>query len=378
MKALAANTISAANKSSAHFFSKENKTGFFGKNDDVKTFMGSKEYSKPEIQKKPITETRVDIQKQTSVPPVAGPSVAGTSPAVIPKVCGPSVSGSVSAVWSRIQSEFRGWSPTDKLAASIYLISPYVPTAGANPRAGSGAGLFGGSLAEPFIALIASLSQNPAFASYVSMTNSQWQLNRDAFDTIGLFVLSAGWLFSVPGCAVPGCAGLASGALPRGHVDPCEDPSTCSMTVQMGSDCWLSGTVNYGTYGIMMKEAYEWCSTQRNRFLSLLPGILLRSFGNIDTAIALLRGVMDDKEIAAVFLKELFSPASLIIYVGGYKLWDMEDPRNALNWAFTTYRGGAGALAAGSNRPTCQPTCGTLDPSIFSGWDYVWEPVKHR
>ncbi len=312
-----------------------------------------------------------DVQKQTAPPLVL------TKPAT-PHVCGPNVTTQISTVWSKIQSDFRSWSPVDKLASAIYLISPYVPQAGINPRAAGGSSLFSGSWIEPFISIIATLSRDPAISSYISMTNSQWQLNRDAFDTIGLFVLSAGWLFSVPGCAIPACSGLSSSALPRGESDPCEDAASCSMTVQMGGSCWLSGTVNYGTYGIMMKEVYNWCDAQRSRMLSLLPGILLRSLGNMNVAIALLRASMTDQEIAAAFLKELFSFTSVAIYVGGYKLWDMENPMDPLSWASGTYNGGAAAIPAGSNRPLCKTTCSPFDPSMFSGWDYVWEPVKRR
>ena len=307
-----------------------------------------------------------NVQKQSAV--------ASASP----KVCGPNVSAPVSTVWNSIKSDFHGWSATDKLAASLYLISPYVPEGGVNPRSAGGAPLFSGSFAEPIISFIAGLAHDPFLSAYVNATNSQWQLNRDAFDTIGLFVLSADWTFRVPGCGVPGCNSLSSADLPRGVSDSCEDPSTCSLSVQMGGDCWLSGTVNYGTYGIMMKEAYIWCSQQRTRMLSLLPGILLYSLGDSSVALAMLRSSMDDKEIAAAFLKELFSETSLIVYVGGYKLWDMENPTAPLSWALATYRNGPSGMATRSNRPQCQTTCAPLGSSVFSGWDYVWEPVKHR
>jgi hypothetical protein len=35
--------------------------------------------------------------------------------------------------------------------------------------------------------------------------------------------------------------------------DAYEDPRTRSDTVQVGGQCWLNGTVNYGTYGIMVR-----------------------------------------------------------------------------------------------------------------------------
>lgn len=324
---------------------------------------------------------KVQRTTQLNQPPFSAPQRNegdNSGPPPAPRVCGPNVSGPVSVVWSRIQAEFQSWPSADKLAAAVYLIAPYVPEAGTNPRSAGGSALFQGSWAEPFISIIAALSNDPFISAYVSMTNSQWQLNRDAFDTIGLFVLSADWLFGVPGCAVPGCSGLSASSLPRGQVDPCEDPANCSMTVQMGSGCWLSGTVNYGTYGIMMREAYNWCDAQRSRMISALIRIWPLSLGNPAAAMMLLRATMSDYEIAAALIKELFSYPSLLVYVGGYKLWDMENPADPLSWAIATYNGGASAIPAGDNRPSCQTTCGNLNPALFSGWDYVWEPVKHR
>ncbi len=316
-----------------------------------------------------------NIQRQTA-PLSSTTSATSTGTPATPHVCGPDVTAKVSTVWGNIQGDFRGWAPADKLAAAFYLISPYVPEAGTNPRSSGSSTLFSGSLGEPILSI---LSKLPFLGPYLFAASKQWQLNRDAFDTIGLFVLSAGWTLSVPGCGQPGCAGLTPpGGLPRGYTDPCEGPGLCSFAVQMGTNCWLSGTVNYGTYGIMMKEAYDWCSTQRGRLLGLMPGILLRSLGNPRIALALLRAAMTNEEIAAAVIKELFSIQSLTVYVGGYKLWDMENPLDPVRWARATYSGGSSGIPTGTNRPLCQTTCGPLDPSIFSGWDYVWEPVKHR
>jgi len=315
--------------------------------------------------------------------PVATPgaaSGAGAAAAPMSKTCGPDVSGSVAAVWTKIQTDFAGWSPTDKLAASLYLISPFVPTAGANPRSGGGAALFSGSWGEPFADVLASLLDKLGYGwigSMISSPASSWQLNRDAFDTVGLFVLSADWLLNLPGCGEPHCAALGGGGLPRGYSDPCEDPASCGITVQMGSSCWLSGTVNYGTYGVMMREAYKWCDTQRGRLLGLLPTAALMELLPGGSGVAYILAHMDRHEIAAAFLKELFSPVSLVIYVGGYKLWDKENPLNALAWALATYSGGPGGKAGGGNRPGCATGCPQTG-AAFPSWDYVWEPVKHR
>ncbi|HYG38765.1 MAG TPA: DUF4157 domain-containing protein, partial [Cytophagales bacterium] len=332
------------------------------------------------VQQKSVTkhkQNHIVQQKPESNPKKTESGKKETELTASSKICGPNVSFPVSNVWSRIKSNFRGWSPSDKLAASLYLILPYVPEARSNPRSAGGTSLFEGSMMEPIIAFIANISQHPLFSNYVNATNN-WQLNRDAFDTIGLFVLSADWTFNVPDCGIPGCNSLSSAALPRGVSDLCEDPSSCSLSVQMGQNCWLSGTVNYGTYGIMMKEAHIWCSNQRARMFSLLPGILLSSFGNFSVALNELRRSMDDQEIAAALLKDMFSETSLFTYVSEYKLWDRENPTAPLSWALATYRNGPSGKPGGSNRPECQTTCAPLDPSIFSGWDYVWEPIKHR
>jgi hypothetical protein len=167
----------------------------------------------------------------------------------------------------------------------------------------------------------------------------------------------------------------------------------------MGSDCWLSGTVNYGTYGLMMREAYNWCDTQRSRLLSLMPGAMIAALpdplaiidnplGVLDDpsvllpdpsrAVDYLRRHMTDEEIIAAFLKELFSEVSVYVFVGGYKLWDMEDPRNALGWALATFNGGATSKpTGGSNRPDCLPKCKKTG-ALFRGWDFIWEPNKPR
>ncbi len=306
-------------------------------------------------------------------PPSLSPSII--SP---PRICGPNVTTQVESIWAQIPVDFAGLSTTNKLASSIYLISPYVP-AGTNPRSDGGSEFLGGSWAEPFRSILGEIGArlgNPFLTSLISGTN-RWQLNRDAFDTIGLFVLSAGWTLGLPSCGQPSCGGLSSASLPRGTSDQCEDPALCAFSVQMGTNCWLSGTVNYGTYGLMMKSSYDWCGTQRSRLLSILPGIVLSSYGNLGAVIRNLRLVMSNSEIVAAFLKELFSIQSLNIYVGGYKIWDMENPTSALSWASATYLGGPTARAPGSNRPRCNTTC-TTTGSVFPNWNYVWEPVRHR
>ena len=45
----------------------------------------------------------------------------------------------------------------------------------------------------------------------------------------------------------------------KGH----EDPRTCSDTVHVGSACWLAGSPNYGTFGMMLSLCRESSRTIR-------------------------------------------------------------------------------------------------------------------
>ncbi len=256
------------------------------------------------------TETAVlNFQKASSISDdgIVGPQTMGSldvlrapvptppSPAPPSKICGPDVSSETARIWSQIQSDFASWSFLQKHSACRYLVQPITDKGG---------------------------------------------LNIDAFDTLGLFQATTGWLRKLPyhpPCGVPGSTAPPGARWDhKGYIDP----NTCSSTVKAGSGCWLSGTVNYGTFGIMMKLCSDWAS---------ILGIS----------------------------SPLFSPEMMRLLIYLYKEhYRSDDSGPPISWALASYNGGAGATASGGDRPNCQSSC----PVTFSGptFDYVWLPAYPR
>ncbi len=243
-------------------------------------------------------------QAPTPTPPTPTPP---EHPPEDARICGPDVSAEVTSVWSRIQSDFHSWGFFQKEAACRHLIQPIIYRRG-------------------------------------------FQINKDAFDTLGLYQGSAGWINKPPyhpPCAVPGGCNTDS------QFAAChEDHNTCSNTVQVGSDCWLSGTPNYGTFGIMMRLCWGWT----------LPLILFPPWNIYGDAFSL--------------------PATILI-VEAYKRLSGDDPVPPRRWAEATWLRGPGAGVSGGNRPRCSPTCTVSYPNMTATgvgkrFNYVWEPVKPR
>jgi hypothetical protein len=226
-------------------------------------------------------------------------------------VCGPDVTKQVKATLTKIEQDFEGWSKADKRRACVRIFNPIdLETA----KAG---GLAAGDL--------------------------------NGWDTYGLFAGQGGWLRRPPVC--PPCATPSSSAPPgadwrhKGH----EDPRTCSNTVQVGNGCWLAGTVNYATFGIMVR----------------LCGMAFSE----DPEVGGEQGALEHAKAL----------------IRGYKTFvSKEDPKWPLAWTEEVYRGGPGAITTvgNGNRGGCTTTCGQqnpkLDPGKLVSWDYVWEPVRSR
>jgi len=108
--------------------------------------------------------------------------------------------------------------------------------------------------------------------------------------------------------------------------------------VQVAGQCWLNGTVNYGTYGIMVRLCHD--------------------------------------EFPVKFALALQMAEKLI---QAYKSMGAH-PENAalpLAWVRATYNGGPSAVPSGTgNRPKCKCSCPCK--GSITNWDYVWEPVKPR
>jgi outer membrane protein OmpA-like peptidoglycan-associated protein len=260
----------------------------------------------------------IEFNQQAPTPPTPTPP---EHPPEDVRICGPDVSAEVTRVWSRIQSDFHSWGFFQKEAACRHLIQPIIYKPG------------------------------HSWSGFV--------INKNAFDTLGLFQGSAGWINKPPyhpPCAVPGAVPGSCKKHKTKHgklFDPCyENPKTCSNTVKVGSDCWLSGTPNYGTFGIMMRLCWDWTS----------PLIFFPSWNIYHHAFSL--------------------PATILI-VEAYKRLSGDDPVPPRRWAEATWLRGPGARVSGGNRPRCSPTCTVSYPNMTATgfgrrFDYVWEPAKPR
>lgn len=172
------------------------------------------------------------------------------------------------------------------------------------------------------------------------------KLNRDAFDIWGLFqptmyyTRDPAYGYS-PTCAIPGSPDPAADDFDPIH----ECRHRCSNTVQVGGTCWLSGTPNYGTYGIMMRLCFDWTASGGRA-----PADMQR-------------------------MNFAFSRTATEGFARGYKALDADSPTAPGDWAMATYDSGPAARTSGGNRPNCLPAC----PVAYSRpghFNYAWEPVR--
>lgn len=231
--------------------------------------------------------------------------------------CGPKVDTQFRNILTRIQSDFRSWPASTQDAVCSRILIPVVPSNKATPS-------FGDLASDPTKLL--------QLAGYEPDING--------WDVLPLFWGTSQWLRSPKllnkGCGVPTSAKPKAPADDPAHEDPC----TCSDSVEIGGQCWLNGTVNYGTFGIMIGLCAD----------AFLP--------------ALLRGVV-------------LTYATQILIRGYKALINKEDPTLPIAWVRATFENGpAGVPRIASNRPNCACGC-SLDGSIVK-WDYVWEPKKTR
>jgi hypothetical protein len=233
-------------------------------------------------------------------------------------VCGPKIDDQFKAVLTQIQADFRGWTRSQKNAACTKILVPFEPAKGAN---------------TPTFEEIAA---NPT--KLVALAGLKPDIN--GWDVLPLFQGHSAWLRSAKvlskSCAVPSSPKPSAGALDPAHEDPC----TCSDSVQIAGRCWLNGTVNYGTFGIMLRLCAD------------------------EFVTAPLRGLV------VTWAEGL---------IRGYKQFiNKEDPTLPIAWMKATFEGGPSATPSKvtENRPNCRCGC-SLDGSIIK-WDYVWEPVKPR
>jgi hypothetical protein len=234
------------------------------------------------------------------LPPGACPPAPST-----PGVCGPDVTAEVKRAWTKARSDFFKLPSAKQDQNCTMLVSPVVT----DPATG------------------------------------KLTLNADAFDTWGLFQGSAHWTRIPPWhgpCGTPGTTSTDN----CDEFDPLHECDTvCSNTVQIGNECWVSGTVNYGLFGVLMRSCFD-------------HYFLLAPFSP-----------------SAALKVPLFSLASTMSLVGAYKALKGDSIVGPERWAAKTWVLGPGALATGGNRPNCAPTCPGPAPPTFL---VVWEPNMTR
>jgi hypothetical protein len=263
-----------------------------------------------------LEEVRFNSVKQTkkTVQALLSPVLQTEAPSIRrqppPGVCGPDVTAQVASIWTKIQTDFHSWTPSQREDACTRVLVPVkmpVWTPGGDTK---------------------------------KFLRSAADIN--GWDVLPLFQGDSLWLRSYPvydaatggPCATPSSLNPSAPAFDDAH----ESDQTCSDTVQVGDQCWLNGTVNYGTYGIMVRLCHD-----------EFP---------IKFALAL--------EMAEALIRTYKA-------IGPHP----EDPTLPLAWLRATYNGGPGAKPANSgNRPQCRCNC-PCNGSITT-WDYVWEPVKPR
>jgi hypothetical protein len=240
------------------------------------------------------------------LPSRGGSPALPPGPPAPPGICGPDVTVQFAATLRQIQSDFRMWTRDQRESACTRILFPvkmptYTP--GMDPKA--------------FLISAADIN---------------------GWDTMPLFQGASDWLRSARVLACP-CATPSSpkpGAPP--FDDAHEDPSTCSNSVQVAGECWLNGTVNYGTFGLMVRLCKDEFPIQFAFAQQIAEG-LMRAYKSLGP--------------------------------------HPEDVTLPLAWFRATFFGGpAGVPTAKGNRPQCACRC-SLDGSIVD-WDYVWEPVKPR
>jgi outer membrane protein OmpA-like peptidoglycan-associated protein len=219
-------------------------------------------------------------------------------------ICGPDISTPLRNVFTNIQTWFRSTALTDF------------------QRARSCAGIVGNLIS--FV--------NPIMA---------WDIRQ-------LFLPNTSWLAFPP--HFPPCGSPASGA-PASDDRENATTSPCGNSVQVGSRCFLAGTANYGTYGIMCKLCFD----HYLRMVISKPWLLP------------FMGTLSD-----------YSEGGMITRILLYKSVSFDNPIPPIAWALAAYWGGPGAVpSGGENRSHCTDRCPAGNSRTLP-FSFVWEPYMAR
>lgn len=237
-------------------------------------------------------------------------------------VCGPDVTNKIATTWTQIQSDFGALSFTQKITACNTILLPF-------------------QFSKDAMGIPTNLDDLKAkLRAFADI---------DGWDTIALFQGASGWLREPPvfdpaskgPCATPGSKGDLADPWDPLH----EDDTTCSDTVAVAGQCWLNGSVNYGTFGVMVKLCKDFASTFP---LNMSPAV--QAVYSLTWAESLIRAY---KTFGA-------NPEGAVVPVA---------------WTRATFNGGPrGIPASPGNRPKCKCTCGCSADG--GNWDYVWKPHK--
>ncbi len=257
---------------------------------------------------------------------LAGRSAPVTPPTpTVAFVCGPDVTNQIISTWTRIQADFRSWTTRQKIQACNTILIPFK-----QPDDPDDSGI-------------------PTDLDELKR-KIQLYSDIDGWDTLPLYQGASRWLRSPPvfdrarngPCATP-----SSKKPDADDFDPAhEDPETCSNTVQVAGQCWLNGTVNYGTFGVMVRLCSDFAASD----WSLRMNPTIRAVYSLTWATTLIRA---------------------------YKRFG-QNPEGAVlpvAWTQATYNSGpSGRPTIPGNRPKCQCSCGCNGSVTI--WDYIWKPIK--
>ncbi len=238
-------------------------------------------------------------------------------------ICGPDVTQQIGRLWTKMQADFRSWSDKDKIRACNTILIPFK---NADVKTGIPTNL-------------EEIKQKIQAHSDV-----------DGWDTIPLFQGASEWLRTPPiydptlngPCATPSSSDYNN---PDQFVDAHEDPDTCSNTVQVAGKCWLNGTVNYGTFGVMVRLCSDFTSSSWKLKFSDNNAIYSLTWA---------------KTLIKAYKRFGQNPEGAILPIA---------------WTEATFNGGPfGVPILPGNRPKCKCSCGCS--SDFANWDYVWKPMR--
>ena len=250
------------------------------------------------------------------VPPTPEPPIS--PPPAPSNTCGPDITSPLQTVFGKIKSQFKSWNKWQKVRACGALVGPLASIGGII------------SLSDP----------------------------RMAWDIRELYLVNTAWLYHLPHglhCGVP-----ASGT-PGTEAIEDQTSSPCGNSVEVNNRCFLAGTANFGTFGIMCKECYDFAMRE-----IMQPEFWINLYFNRTPPILPLNPVH-------------YTETGMDSLILGWKIFT-DDPQPPMAWARATYRGGPMAVPSNSvaeNRANCTSRCNS-QYSRSAPFNFIWEPNAPR